>query len=377
LAAAAVNAAMGQVFLQEDCHEASLSHPGVAVIPVVLAVGQAKKASGRAVAEAVVSGYEAQGRIGKCLMTPEFPQNGLRPASFFAPFGAAAGAARMLGLDAEGMLRALSIAANTAAGVMEFVNVGTPDICVQNCFAAKNGMTAACMAANGLSGARTILEGRFGLGSALPGGACNRDALTARGGYEIDETFIKVHPGCGHVLPTAQAAESLVRRGLFDPREVERVTVGVSKGGGTFPGVDNGGPYTGTISAMMSHQFMVSAAFVRGAVGIPAVKAFADPEINAFARKVFVILDEEVERASRSHRVGARVTATLKDGRTVSAYQEDTPAQTREGVVTRVKDFGRAYFSDARLEKILDAAARLPELRDINALMDLFEPDLA
>ncbi|MDR1574321.1 MAG: MmgE/PrpD family protein [Clostridiales Family XIII bacterium] len=376
LAAAAVNAAMGQVFLQEDCHEKTLSHPGVAVIPVVLAMGQAKKASGKEILEAAVSGYEAQGRIGKFLIRPGFPKNGLRPASFLAPFGAAAGAARVLGLDADGMQRALSIAANTVAGVMEFVNAGTPDICIQNCFAAKNGMVAAYMAANGLTGAPTIFEGRFGLGYALLNEACAPDALVSDEGYEIDDTFIKIHPGCGHVLPTAQAAETLAQRQRIDPSDVEKVTVGVSKGGGSFPGVDNQGPYSGTISAMMSHQFMVSAALVRGEVSIPVVKNFADPAINAFARKVFVVFDEEVERETQNHRVGARVTVTLKDGMRISEYQKDTPAQTREGVAARVKAYGRAYFSDARTEKILETADRLPELNDVNALMDLFESDV-
>jgi 2-methylcitrate dehydratase PrpD len=376
LAAAAINAAMGQVFLQEDCHEKTLSHPGVAVIPVVLAMGQAKGANGKEIVEAVVSGYEAQGRIGKFLIRPGFPKNGLRPASFLAPFGAAAGAARVLGLPADGMLRALSIAANTAAGVMEFVNTGTPDICIQNCFAAKNGAIAAYMAANGLTGAPTIFEGRFGLGYALLNEACTPDALALDDGYEIDDTFIKIHPGCGHVLPTAQAAETLARSRKINPNDVERVTVGVSKGGGSFPGVDNQGPYSGTISAMMSHQFMVSAALVRGEVGIPVVKDFADPAINAFARKVFVVFDEEVERETQNHRVGARVTVALKDGGSVSEYQRDTPAQTREGVVARVRAYGRAYFSNARISAILEMADCLQALPDVNAFMDLFEPDL-
>jgi 2-methylcitrate dehydratase PrpD len=374
-AAAAVNAAMGQVFLQEDCHEKTLSHPGVAVIPVVLALGQAKKASGEKIIEAAVAGYEAQGRIGKCLIKSGFPKNGLRPASFLAPFGAAAGAAKILGLDADGMLRALSIAANTASGVMEFVNTGTPDICVQNCFAAKNGMVAALMAANGITGAPTILDGRFGLGFALLNEACDFSELASDDGYEIDDTFIKVHPGCGHVLPTARAAETLARRNKIDPRDIEKVTVGVSKGGGSFPGVDNRGPYTGTISAMMSHQFMVSAAFIRGAVDIPAVKDFADPEINAFAGKVLVVFDDEVERETQNHRVGARVTVMLKTGESLSEYQRDTPAQTHEGVVARVKSFGRAYFSETRLCNIIEKVDNLSELHDVNELMRLFEPD--
>jgi 2-methylcitrate dehydratase PrpD len=96
-------------------------------------------------------------------------------------------------------MNAQSIAANTASGVMEFVNTGTPDICIQNCFAAKNGMTAALMASNGIAAASSILEGRFGMGFAFLNEACDWSKLAEDKDYIIDDTFIKVYPGCGHV----------------------------------------------------------------------------------------------------------------------------------------------------------------------------------
>jgi 2-methylcitrate dehydratase PrpD len=195
VAAASVNALMGQMFLLEDCHEKTLSHPGVVVIPVVMALGQSLNAGGRQIIEAIVAGYECIGRIGSVLIAPGFPNFGLRPASTMAPFGGAAAAAKVMGLTAEGIGNALSIAGNTASGVMEFVNSGTVDICIQNSFAAKNSMMAAMLALNGIKASPTIFNGQFGLGRAL-----NRKeldwsiALTERPGqYMIDETFIKLY----------------------------------------------------------------------------------------------------------------------------------------------------------------------------------------
>lgn len=374
LAAAAINATMGQVFLQEDCHERTISHPGVIVIPVVLALGQALHASGRQVIEAVVAGYEGQGRIGKGLIRPGFPENGLRPASYVGPFGSASAAAKLLGLSAEKIRDAISVAGNTCAGVMEFSVSGTEDICIQNCYSAKNGLMSALEAKNGLRGAPSILEGRFGLGMALNDTACDWSAMGEADAYEIDDTFIKIYPGCGHVLPTAQAAMDLVTRYGVTAKDVKRAIVGTKAGGKSFPGCDNPGPFAGTISAMMSHQFMVAAALCTGNVDIAAVKRFADPAINEMAARVEVVVDDEVNSFGHE-KSGGRLTLELHDGRTLSSYQDDTIPQSDEGVTQRMVVNGRPYFSDARVAEILDKARRMEELADICELMDLLEPD--
>ena len=199
MAAASINALMGQIYLLEDCHEQTLSHPGVAVIPVVMALGASLNIYGRQIIEAIVAvmrAWDDRFRV----ITPGFPDFGLRPAIIMAPFGGAAAAAKVLGLTAEGISNALSIAGNSVSGVMEFVNSGTFDICIQNSFAATNSIMAAMLAAGGIAASPTILDGWFGLGRAL-----NRKELDWKGAlaeqpcqYMIDETFIKRF-GCGRL----------------------------------------------------------------------------------------------------------------------------------------------------------------------------------
>jgi len=374
-AAASVNAMMGQVFLLEDCQEHTLSHPGVISIPVALAVAENREASGKRVIEAIVAGYECIGRIGGVLIVlPGFPDYGLRPASTLAPFGGAAAAARILGLEAEGIAAALSIAGNTASGVMEFVNAGTADICLQNCFAAKNSVMAAMLAEKGIQAAPTILEGRFGLGRAM-----NRKELdwgaalvSNPGRYMIDESFIKRYPGCGHVLATAQSASSITKRYKIEPQDIDKVTVGVSRGAKDFPGTDNPGPYHGTISAMMSHQFMVSSTLVHGEVSVDTVKKYDDINVGLTARKVFVAVDDEVD-AAFPQRTGARLEVLMKSGEVFYDYQEDLKPMENFEVVDRFKKIAKRYFSDERMTEIIDKVMRLEELDSISGLMDLLE----
>ena len=362
---------MGQIFLLEDCHEQTISHPGVVAIPVALALGQSRGADGRQVIEAVVAGYESIGRIGAALIAPGFTNDGLRPASTLAPFGGAAAAARLMELTAEGTRAALAIAGNTASGVMEFVNTGTPDICLQNSFAAKNAVMSVLLAAGGIQASPTILDGRFGLGRALNRRTLDWNAtLTDREGMMIDDSFIKRYPGCGHVLATAQAAASLVKRHQLDPENIEKVTVGVSKGAKDFPGVDFSGPYSGTISAMMSHQFMVASTLVHGEVSVPTVKLFDHPDVARLARRIVVEVDAEIDRAFPRH-TGARLCVLLKTGELLADYQHDIRPLNAGEVIDRFKKHAEDFMDNARAEEIVDKTMRLERLSSVGSLMDL------
>ncbi len=373
LAAAAVNAMMGQIFLQEDCHERSISHPGVVVIPTALALAQSMRLSGKELITGVICGYEGLGKIGRCLIRPGFPNNGLRPAAWVAPFGSACTAAKLLGMDKDGIRDAISIAANTCSGVMECSISGSDDMCIQNSYSVKNGIMAAIEAKHGLHGARTILEGRFGLGRALNSTDCDWGILAENEGFEIDDTFIKIYPGCGHVLPTAQAAVALVRKYRLRSEDVERVVVGTRAIGKSFPGCDNQGPFAGRISAMMSHQFMVAAALCTGDVSIASVKNFADPGILDFAGRVEVVVDPEVDKLSKN---AGRVTFFLRSGNVLSNFQDNTIPQSSRGVDLRMRANGAELYSEMRISQILSTAHTLEKLNDAAVFAKLLEPDV-
>ena len=373
LEAASVNGAMGQVIFQEDCHEKSISHPGVVVIPTALALGQEQSISGKCLIEAVVGGYEIQGRIGKGIILPGFPKNGLRPASTVGPFGSAAAAAMILGLTDKQIANALSIAANTASGVMEFSNSGTEDICIQNCYSIKNGIMAAFEASAGMRGAHTIMEGEFGLARALNGGiSFNESALDDPAVYEIDDTFIKRYPGCGHVLPTAQAIAAIMENRKIRASEVDTILIGTREVGKLFPGCNNPGPFEGTVSAMMSHQFAVASTIVKGAFNVDAVKDYTNPEIYKVAQKATVYVDKDVSELS-SERAGGKVTVLLKDGTTLTSMQRDTIPMNEDEVLERMRQNGRRVYSAEQIERIIEKIADLENIDNINGIMELLE----
>src|SRR5207248_5909302 len=91
-------------------------HPGCVVVPAVLALGYDGHASGAAVIEAMVAGYEAEIAIGRACH-PDLRQRGFHPAASVGVFGSAMAAGKLRRLSRAQLANALGIAASSAAGL--------------------------------------------------------------------------------------------------------------------------------------------------------------------------------------------------------------------------------------------------------------------
>src|ERR1019366_2697130 len=100
----------------DDGYRQGSVHPGVTVVPAVIALGYKAGLSGRAALEATVIGYEVVTAIARACH-PDLRQRGFHPTGAVGVFGAAASSARMLGLTAEQTSNALGLAASGAAGL--------------------------------------------------------------------------------------------------------------------------------------------------------------------------------------------------------------------------------------------------------------------
>ena len=87
----------------DDTHAAGTLHPGAPVIPAALAAAQMTNASGATTLAAIIAGYEVICRVALALPAGEHYERGFHPTATCGAFGAAAAAARVFGLDAEGV----------------------------------------------------------------------------------------------------------------------------------------------------------------------------------------------------------------------------------------------------------------------------------
>src|SRR5271156_5814444 len=109
LNAAFINAAGSNVLDFCDTHVPTAIHPTAPLAPPLLALGDLQRVTGRDLLLAFVLGQEVECRIGLAI-SPSHYNRGWHITSTCGVFGAAAGAGKLLALDATQMVWALGIA---------------------------------------------------------------------------------------------------------------------------------------------------------------------------------------------------------------------------------------------------------------------------
>jgi len=174
--AALVNGIAAHSDETDDSHLEGRFHPGCAVVPAALAVGEARAQSGAAILNAVAAGYDIGARFSMALGV-----SGPRTArhsthSLGALFGATGAAASLMGFDVVQASSTLSYAIQQASGIPYWER--DPEH-VEKAFdfggmGARNGVSAAMMVAGGMTGVQDPLEGKLNYLSAFA-----EDALMA------------------------------------------------------------------------------------------------------------------------------------------------------------------------------------------------------
>ncbi len=155
--AALVNAASSHLVEQDDLHNSSVLHPATVVFPTVLAAAQDLGKSGRELLLASVAGYEAGIRIGEFLGRSHYRI--FHTTATVGTLAAAVAVGKLMDFDEEQFINLLGSAGTQAAGLWEFLRDAADSKQLHTAKAAADGLLAAYLTADGLTGARNILEG--------------------------------------------------------------------------------------------------------------------------------------------------------------------------------------------------------------------------
>jgi len=217
--AALLNGAFGNVLEMDDVHREAVLHPGPVVIPAALALAAERDASGAALLDAVIRGYEAEIRLGRALGGGHYRY--FHPTASCGGFGAAAACASLLGLEGEAMADALGNAASVAGGLWRCRHEAVATKQWHTAHAAACGLDAARLAARGVTGPRAILEGEQGFFVGLAPAADRARVLAeADAPWLIHETSFKPWPACRHAHAAIDAALLLRAQGVVAPRAI-------------------------------------------------------------------------------------------------------------------------------------------------------------
>lgn len=309
--AALVNAASAHVLDYEPMSSPS-THAVSPVLPVVLALAEARGCGGRDVVTACAKGFEIQHRL---LYAGRMAPRGMRQfhqLGMVGVMGAATAAAHVLGLDAAQLRNALGIAASRAGSLL--ANGGTMTKCTHAGYAAAGGLEAALLAARGFDANAEILADRHGYNAAFLGGeAFNYDRL-----FEFGKPFRIVEPGMAYKFfpskyPTqfAITAALELHKGISDPLQIARVRITTP----LMPDVDRPQPRTG-LEGKFSFQYTAAAALLDGEVGkssfsderrfrpdmvdlLPRIELKQSPDISIEFTQMHVSIEVEMRDGTR------------------------------------------------------------------------------
>ena len=241
-------------------------HPSVVLVPAILAEGERLGVTGADLTAAYVAGYECWAELSSRDAEPHHGK-GWHPTAVFGAVGAAAAAARLARLDGKRTQNALGIAASMASGLV--ANFGSMTKPFQAGRAAQSGITAARLAAAGMTSSPDALEHKGGMLAAYsPKGNARLDgAIKAGREWHILKLGLNVkrYPVCYALHRSIDGLISLRDKQKINPETVKEIELKI--GHLQAQVLRHSRPQTG-LDAKFSAEFAAAASVVAGKVGL-------------------------------------------------------------------------------------------------------------
>jgi 2-methylcitrate dehydratase PrpD len=285
--AALVNGVMAHVLDFDDTIMPTRLHPSAALVPALLAASEEVDASGRDLLDAFIVGFEVQARLADATY-PAFAERNWHGTGVFGGVGAAAGVARILGLDSERTEEAMAIAATGAGGMMHVFGSMAKSLNLGR--AAAIGVQSARLAAQGFSGGRAIINGVESFLHMYADHPRIEAVMTGLGAdWRIVDDGFKPYP-CGVV---GHAAIDAVRqlRSRAAKRMPARIHLEVSEE--TMRLMGRGDPRN-ELEAKFSVRYCAAIAWMHGTVTLGSFDSIwlDAPEIGELMRRITIVTED-------------------------------------------------------------------------------------
>jgi 2-methylcitrate dehydratase PrpD len=365
--AALTNGMLAHADETDDSHSPSQSHPGCAVIPAALAVGERFGISGTHFLRAVTLGYDIGPRFTMTLGGQQFESQSHWSTHSISPlFGAAAAAGCAASLNAPQMRLLLGYTAHQSSGLGAW-NRDTEHI--QKAFhfggmTARSGVTSALLVQSGWTGVDDILSGKDNFFDAYnpkadPAGLL--DKLGER--YEVTRTNIKRWPVGSPIQAVLDALEILRKQHPFDASQVQQVNIQLA--------TDEAAIVNNREIPDICLQHMVAVMLLDNTVTFAAAhdtSRMHDPAVLRERSKVNLTPDPELERLMPL-RV-AIVELTLADGARLKR-RVDNVRGTAENPMTRDEVTAKARDLIAPVLGATQAANLIQKIFDLETVTDI------
>lgn len=373
--AAMINSTMMHALDFDDTFDASALHTFVTVLPAALATAEAagRVIDGETLITALVLGVDVICRISLGIQRP---LSWIRTATC-GSFGAAAAAAKILGLTRDQMSDALGIVYAQTAGNAQGLLEGRLVKRMQPAFAAAAGVTAAFLAQRGVTGSRAFLTGNYGYFPLYEQGDLDAAAVLDGLGrhFTIADLSTKPYPCCRMTHSSIDAALA-VRLRLEALEAIESIEVRVSAMVAEMVGKPFRVGENPQVDAQFSIAYTVACALLGGDVFLDDFEpqAIGRETVKALAAMVRVVEDPSL---APKDILPAHLRVFYGNGTSVEvriAAPLGNPARpVSEAQCRRKFEKCIAYsgfpLGDAQCQQLSDRIENLETLTDIGALL--------
>jgi 2-methylcitrate dehydratase PrpD len=318
------------------------------IVPGVLAVGEHAGSSGREMLAAFVLGYDIAARLsGGFTPRPLAHQNG--QVSLLA---ASAAGARLHGLDATGISRAMRIA-TTLLLTPSYTNA-VAGATALNVAGGMSGFAAALapeLALAGFEAQDDAIEEALGN---LVGSGFKPDALLDELGtrWEITRNYFRLYACCNPIHPALDCLGEILAALRPQPNQIERIDIATYRFASVMRNPDPPNYFASKYSLPHAAATMV----VKGSAGYAALDdaSLQDPSISGLRHRVHMTEDPAMSAVAPRLRP-ARVTMTLTDGR-----------QTTRACESHRGDFQQPFTESELRDKFRELAGTVLTLEGVS-----------
>jgi len=340
-------------------------------IPAILAICESRHADGRTLARGITLAYEM---VDQLVDVADFNFRGWDYVTETA-VGTAMGAGNILGLSKEQMAHALALAIAPNIGLWQ-TRVGELSMW-KGCAgpnAARNGLFAALLASEGLTGPNQIIEGRCGLWNQVTG----RFELGPFGGngrpFKIEETFFKYRPVMYTILLPVETAFSL--RSKVDIEESDHIKVYLDAFCiGSSSGPEKYDPHTRE-TADHSIPYLTVAALVDGEITEKTYlpERYRNPHILSLLKRFTMEEDPQFTR-EWPKTFNCRIEVTSKSGQRWVEHLKNPKGHPANPMTDReIEDkflrLTHNVFTSRQAQHVLDLLWHVEKVEDVRCIVE-------
>jgi len=354
-----------------------LTHPTAPVLAASLAMAEAMGSTGQELLTAFAIGFEVECKVAEAIK-PEHYAKGFHTTGTVGAIGAAAAAAKLLGLGERELRMCLGIVCSESAGLR--ANFGTMTKPYHAGRAAENGVAAARLAGGGFTADPAILDGRWGFFQIMGGGADAGYLLGKLGNpWSAVEPGVSIKPyPCGSLgHPAMDAMRDLVIEKDVDPAKVKKVRFGTTSK--VLEPLRYADPQN-ELEAKFSLQFGLGILLLERKAGLRQYRdeVVQRPDVREVMKKVETYTDDEIEKMGYAL-IRGKVSIEMEDGTVhekMSELSRGTPQRpmNREELYEKFQECCGLVYGERQIAQIERLLYKVDTVENIHALIELLGP---